>query len=149
MEAVIFTGIQASGKSTFYRERFFHTHVRVSLDLLKTRSREQAILRACLTTQQRFVVDNTNPTAADRARYLAPAKAAGFRLIGYFFVTEPKDAIRRNRGREGGAVIPVPGILGTLKRLEEPTYAEGFDELFRVRIVEEGRFEVTPLERED
>ena len=149
MEAVIFTGIQASGKSTFYRERFFDTHVRVSLDLLKTRSREQAILRACLATRQPFVVDNTNPTAADRARYLAPAKAAGFRAVGYFFDTAPGDAIRRNRAREGGAAIPVPGILGTFKRLEEPTWAEGFDALFRVRIVEEGRFEVTPVERED
>ena len=39
MEAVVFTGIQASGKSTFYRERFFHTHLRISLDLLKTRGR--------------------------------------------------------------------------------------------------------------
>src|SRR4051812_8782542 len=38
MEAVILIGIQGSGKSTFYRERFFDTHVRVSLDLLKTRA---------------------------------------------------------------------------------------------------------------
>jgi predicted kinase len=29
MEAVLFIGIQASGKTTFYRERFFDTHVRI------------------------------------------------------------------------------------------------------------------------
>jgi hypothetical protein len=33
MEAVILVGIQAAGKSTFYRERFFQTHLRISLGL--------------------------------------------------------------------------------------------------------------------
>ena len=28
-----------------------------------------------------------------------------------------------------GAVIPVPGVIGTLKRLERPVIEEGFDEL--------------------
>jgi transcriptional regulator with XRE-family HTH domain len=37
VEAIIFVGIQASGKSTFYRERFFDTHLRINLDMLKTR----------------------------------------------------------------------------------------------------------------
>lgn len=40
MEAVILCGIQASGKSAFYSERFFHTHVRINLDMLRTRRRE-------------------------------------------------------------------------------------------------------------
>lgn len=30
MEAVVFIGLQASGKSSFYKERFFSTHVRIS-----------------------------------------------------------------------------------------------------------------------
>jgi predicted kinase len=42
MEAVIFVGIQASGKSTFYCQRFFATHMRISLDMLRTRRRERA-----------------------------------------------------------------------------------------------------------
>jgi predicted kinase len=48
MEAILFTGIPASGKSTFYKERFFATHVRINLDMLKTRKREILILQACL-----------------------------------------------------------------------------------------------------
>lgn len=28
MEAIIFVGIQGAGKSTFYRDRFFNTHIR-------------------------------------------------------------------------------------------------------------------------
>ena len=61
MEAVVFVGLQGSGKSSFFKERFFSTHVRISLDLLKTRHREQRFLEACLSTEQRFVIDNTNP----------------------------------------------------------------------------------------
>ena len=47
MEAVIFVGIQGSGKTTLYRERFFDTHVRISLDMVRTREREQLLLAAC------------------------------------------------------------------------------------------------------
>jgi hypothetical protein len=32
MEAVIFIGIQGTGKSSFYLEQFFHTHVRINSD---------------------------------------------------------------------------------------------------------------------
>src|SRR3954467_2352671 len=106
MEAVIFTGIQGSGKSTFYRERFFDTHVRVSLDLLQTRNRERCLLQACLSAGQRFVIDNTNPRVADRAPYIAAAKQAAFRVAGYFFETTIRDALRRNAKRSGGAIIP-------------------------------------------
>ncbi|HZC19556.1 MAG TPA: hypothetical protein VE225_07575, partial [Rubrobacteraceae bacterium] len=69
MEAVVFVGIQASGKTSFYRERFFDTHLRINLDMLKTRRREQIFLRACIEAGQPFVVDNTNPSARERARY--------------------------------------------------------------------------------
>jgi hypothetical protein len=48
MEAIIFCGIQATGKTGFYKERFLQTHVRISLDLLKTRYREDLLLDACI-----------------------------------------------------------------------------------------------------
>jgi hypothetical protein len=40
--------------------------------------------------------------------------------------------------------VPVHGILGTAKRLEEPRMEEGFDRLFQVRVGEGGEFEVEP-----
>jgi predicted kinase len=134
MQAVILIGIQASGKSTFYAERFSRTHVRINLDMLKTRHREACFLRTCLETKQAFVVDNTNVTVADRARYIVPARTAGFRVTGYFLRTALQDSIRRNAARAGKAAIPEPGIHATHKRLEPPTHAEGFDELFDVTI---------------
>ena len=141
MEAVILIGIQASGKSTFHAERFNRTHVRINLDMLKTRHLEMRFLQTCLETQQSFVVDNTNVSAADRARYIAPARAAGFRVIGYFFHADVSDAIRRNDSRAGKACVPEAGIRGTHARLVPPTMAEGFDDLFDVTIVD-GRFVV-------
>src|SRR4029077_2067989 len=76
MEAIIFVGVQGSGKTTFYRERFFDTHLRISLDMLRTRHREQLLVAACLAAKQPFVIDNTNPLPADRARYIGLAREA-------------------------------------------------------------------------
>src|SRR5436309_3089721 len=66
VEAVILVGLQGAGKSSFYRERLFATHLRLSLDMLRTRHRERRLLQACVETGLRFVVDNTNPTRAER-----------------------------------------------------------------------------------
>jgi len=144
VEAVIFIGVQGAGKSTFFRERFFDSHVRISLDVLKTRAREQALLRACLGCGQRFVIDNTNVRAAERAAYIAAARSSGFRVIGYFFDVPLRDAMRRNLQRTGAGKIPPAGVGGTFKRLERPTPAEGFDELSIVQVDGNGGFVVSP-----
>lgn len=146
MEAVIFCGIQGSGKTTFYKERFFRTHLRLSLDLLHTRNKEAQFLQTCFATYQRFVVDNTNPTVAERQRYIKAAKAARFKPVGYFFDTGVSEAIDRNSQRRGKELIPIAGIKGTFKKLQLPTYSEGFEELYLVRI-EAHHFVVTLQER--
>ncbi len=142
MEAIIFVGIQASGKSSFYRERFFDTHLRINLDMLKTRNREQILLHACIEAKQPFVIDNTNPSAEGRARYIGPARSAGFRVLGHYFHAPVTEALDRNKERTGKDRIPEKGIFGTQKRLHVPSFEEGFDALYRVRIDEEGRFVV-------
>lgn len=140
MEAVIFIGIQGSGKSSFYRERFFDTHVRINMDMLKTKHRQHLLLSACIEARQPFVVDNTNVTAATRAYFIAPAKAAGFRVTGYYFRSDVKAALQRNIRRVGAARVPDKAVLGTYKRLELPTRVEGFDALFYARVDEAGGF---------
>lgn len=143
MEAVIFVGLQGAGKSTFYRQYFFNTHIRINLDMLKTRYRENLLLRACLEMKQPFVVDNTNPTVAERARYLPLAKAARFLLTGYFFVPDLGESLRRNETRPDKERIPPKGIAATFHKLQPPTLEEGFDRIYQVRSGESGNFIVT------
>lgn len=145
MEAILFTGLPGSGKSSFYQGRFFHTHVRISLDLLKTRYREQLFLQACLTTEQRFVVDNTNPSRGERSRYITAIRAARVRyaLVGYCFESTVDDCLARNATRSGGQRIPDVGIYSAAKRLEVLSWEEGFDQLYDVQL-QNGRFLVVP-----
>jgi predicted kinase len=145
MEAVVFCGVQGSGRTTLYRERFLDTHVRVSMDLLRSRAREEAFLRTCLETGQRFVVDNTNPTPADRRRYVEPARAAGFRVIGYLVEVDRSLALARNAERTGRARIPVAGVVGTERRFLRPAPEEGFDELWHATAARNGAWRVEPL----
>jgi len=141
MEAVVLVGIPASGKSTCFTSRFAGTHVRINLDMLRTRHREAELLATCLRIQQPFVVDNTNVTAAERSRYLRPAREAGFRTIGFYLASKLADCLPRNAAREGAARIPDAGVLGSAGRLELPSLAEGFDALHYVRM-ENGAFVV-------
>lgn len=142
MEAVVFVGLQASGKSSFYRERFFRTHVRINLDMLKTRHREKRLLEVCIETGQRFVIDNTNPSADERKPYIVAAKAAGYRIACYFFESKIEDCKRRNAIRAPDEQIPVSGLLGTRGRLQIPQRDEGFDEMWFVRLKEPAGFVV-------
>jgi predicted kinase len=148
METIIFCGIQATGKTTFYKEHFFKTHMRISLDQLNTRNKEQIFINTCLSIQQRFVIDNTNPTKEERAKYIEAVKAYKFKVIGYYFKSNVKDAIKRNSQRSGKEYIPEVGIRGTLNRLEIPSINEGFDVLYEVEIVNDG-FRVSELNNND
>lgn len=145
MEAIIFTGLQASGKSSFYKSKFFNSHVRVSLDLLKTRSRERKLVQYCLETEAKAVIDNTNPTRLDRARYISLFKGNGYKLIGYYFSSSIKDCLERNSKRD--ECIPKKGVLATYNKLEIPSLNEGFDELYFVKLAD-NQFKVMEWEDE-
>jgi predicted kinase len=142
MTAIILVGIPASGKSSFCRQRFFFSHVRISLDMLKTRHRERLLVEACLAACQAFVVDNTNASAKERARFIGPAQASGFRVVGYYLGATVEEALERNRQRHGKGRIPDKGVAGVAGRLEMPSLGEGFDELWYVRMDGEGGFVV-------
>ncbi len=46
----------------------------------------------------------------------------------------------------GKANIPEVGVRATYKKLEVPSLDEGFDEIFKVKIIGNGEFSVVPLE---
>ncbi|NHB59342.1 ATP-binding protein [Acinetobacter sp. 194] len=142
MQLIIFIGVQASGKSTFYQQYFYHTHLRLNLDMLKTRYRENMLFEAGLASKTKMVIDNTNPTKQDRERYMQRAKDAGFEVISYYFETDLKSTLERNSQRIGKANIPEVGVRATYKKLEVPSLNEGFDEIFQVKIVGNGEFSI-------
>lgn len=142
MEAVILIGLQGSGKSTFYQESFRNSHVRINLDMLRTRHREQLLLAACLQMKQPFVVDNTNPDPGDRQRYIPAARGAGFGVIGYYFSSCLQELLARNRLRPEDEQLTELALRGTYNRLVIPAFDEGFDRLYYVSPDGSGGFEI-------
>jgi predicted kinase len=145
VEAIVLCGVQGSGKTTLYRDRFIDTHLRVSMDVVRTRAREAAFVNLCLQTGQRFVVDNTNPTVAERRRYVEPARAAGFKVIGYLVEVDAAEALARNDERDAQRRVPVSGVIGTARRFVRPAPEEGFDELWHATARPGGGWRVEPL----
>ena len=148
-ECVIFVGLPASGKTTFYQRRFAATHQHISKDLwpkTSNKDRRQAeLLRLALSQGQSVVIDNTNPALADRAPVIALARQFGARVIGYYFTATTREAVGRNRGREGQARVPDVAIFTRAKRMAKPLLEEGFDELYAVSIDPSGDFSVQPM----
>ena len=145
-ELVIFVGLQASGKSTFFRDRFAATHTHVSKDLFrnnKNRNRRQAqLIEAALQEGKSVVVDNTNPTAEERRPLIELGRRYGAKIVGYYFDSEVRRCLERNRQRTGKARVPDVALYATAKKLVRPSYLEGFDELFYVRITGDSTFDV-------
>lgn len=137
MEVVILIGIQGSGKSTFARTRFAETHIRISRDVVRTTHRERVLQYACLSVEQSFIADNTHPDPRSRAALIAAARAAGFRVVAYYFPPDVSAALLRNAARSGRSRVPDVAIHATAARLVAPTRREGFDALFQVRASEQ------------
>jgi len=136
VELVIFVGLQASGKSTFFRERFAVTHEHISKDLFpnnRNRNRRQTrLIEAALESGRSVVVDNTNPAPSDRESLVEIGRKFGAGIVGYFFESAVRECLARNARREGALRVPDVAVYATAKKLVPPSRAEGFDELFCV-----------------
>lgn len=140
-QAIVFIGIQASGKSTFFWKNLSECgYGYINLDTLHTRHKESLTIEDYLKKNASFVVDNTNPELADRERYITKAKEYGYEVIGIFFQSVVQDCIVRNGKRENA--VPLHVIPSTQNKLQLPSYDEGFDKLYFVRIVDNG-FEIS------
>lgn len=147
METVILIGLQASGKTSFYKTQFSVTHEQISKDLLPKKNkqkRQERLLGDALSAGRSVVIDNTNVTRADRSVIIVQAKASGSEIVGYYFESRVEPSLARNAARIGVAKVSEVAILGTAKRLERPTMSEGFDRLFYVALLGDGKFRVEP-----
>jgi predicted kinase len=149
-ELIIFVGLQGAGKSSFFRQRFAATHAHISKDLMPRSARDKearqmAQIERALTTGAAVVVDNTNPRPADRAPLIEAARRHGARSIAYFFEPQVGDSLRRNEARNPR--VPKVAIFTTAKKLQPPTFEEGFDEIHDVRLADGGGFNVVQRAR--
>ena len=147
MDLVIFIGLQATGKSSFFDRYFASTHELVSKDCFRNNKkpsrRQTYLIETALKAGNSVVVDNTNPTIEDRASLIQLGRSYSAEIIGYYFESHLKSCLERNQQREGKARVPDIGIYATLHKLTKPNYAEGFDKLFYVSIVGDGNFQVS------
>lgn len=146
MQLLIFIGVQGAGKSTFCRQ-FYDTHIRLNRDMLKTKHRENLLFQACLDSKTPTIIDKTNPTRAERADYITRAKSQYFEIIAYYFDVDFDSALLRNNQRSGKAKVPEIGLKSTLKKLEKPSFSEGFDIIYYVRTIND-EFVVTQIQPE-
>jgi predicted kinase len=150
-ECVILIGLPGSGKTSFYRERFADTHHHVSKDLwpnaANREARQRREIQHALVEGRSVIIDNVNASAGDRAPLMTIARAHGAKVIGYFFVVTTRQAVARNAERTGRQRVPNVAIFTAAKRLNPPTFEEGFDELFRVELTPERGFAVQEIAR--
>jgi predicted kinase len=140
MEIIVFCGLQASGKTSYYVQNFLNTHARVSLDLLNTRNKEKKYLDFYLSMQQKIVVDNTNPTKAIRKKYLDAALAKKYKTICYYFKSTVDESIARNNQRQGKSKVSEVAIKSTKKQFEIPGPIERFQEIWEISLQPDGTF---------
>lgn len=144
-ECVILVGLPGAGKTTFYGQRLATTHEHISKDLFPhatdRQARQNARLREALGAGRSVAVDNTNVSAAERASVITIAREFGARVVGWYIEASTREAVARNERREGSGKVPKVAIFTCAKRLVPPRMEEGFDELHRVRVREDGTFE--------
>ncbi len=146
MELLIFIGLQASGKSTFFQKNFATTHKLVSKDLMpnnKNRAKRQAqLISQALQSGHSLVVDNTNPTIEERAILIGLGKQYHAQIIGYYFQSYVSRCLERNQQRQRPDKVPNLGIYATSRKLERPSINQGFDQLFYVKFADNNDFEI-------
>jgi predicted kinase len=130
-EVVVMVGLQGSGKTTWVAEHLAGTHIVVSKDhwpnARRRQRRQERLLEELLAAGRDIVVDNTNPTPAERASIIAAARRHGAAVRAVYLDVPLEVCQDRNAARSGRAAVPLVGMFATAKRLVPPTTAEGFD----------------------
>jgi hypothetical protein len=123
VDLVVLVGLQASGKSTFCRQRLVASHTVVSKDAFgnaRHRQRRQMLLvTEALAAGRSVVVDNTNPSPAEWQPLIEAGREHGASVVGYWFPPDPppqRPATQYAMSAAGyprlGSTPPWPGCAG-------------------------------------
>lgn len=138
MEMIILIGIPASGKTSLYKQLFFDRYMRISLDLYRTRNKEQQFLQLALACQQKVVIDNTNTTKEERAKYISLARLSKYEVKGYYLQSHLVECLSRNDNRPEISKIDKVGVIAKHNELVLPRLEEGFNKLFYIEVINNG-----------
>ncbi|GAM38961.1 hypothetical protein TCE0_034r10115 [Talaromyces pinophilus] len=147
LELVIFCGSPGAGKSTFYWKYLKPLgYERVNQDLLKTRQKCIKVAKDNLTAGHSVAVDNTNANTETRAYWIEIAKEFKIPIRCIYFTSPPNlcrhnDAVRASNpslNPESRTLLPGIAFADFARRFEEPTLAEGFEDITRVEFRFEG-----------
>ncbi|NBM16178.1 ATP-binding protein [Streptomyces sp. GC420] len=149
LDVAVLVGLQASGKSTFYREHLSRGYALVSKDLFprgarRKQQRQTRLMCEALSAGRSVAVDNTNPSPDEWRPLVALGRAHRATVTAYWFAPDLTGSLRRNGRREGRDRVPEVGILAAYKRLRKPSLSDGFDTVVQVRFDGRGGFRFGP-----
>ncbi len=138
---MILVGCPASGKSTI-RERYFTPfgYQAVNRDTLGTKEKCLKVAREALKAGKSVIVDNTNPTKADRKQFIDLAKTNGIKIRCFYLKIDTKLSYHLNMYRQvqsNGVRRRVPEVAYRVyeKHFEYPEKSEGFSSIEELEFI--------------
>ena len=137
-ELIVFCGAPGSGKSSLWN-LYFSDYTRVNNDTLKTKEKCMKVCEESLKKGESVVIDNTNPTADVRARYLEIAKELKVTARCIYFDIDKQTCFHNNFMRKANThrnhlskAVPGIPIHSFFKNHTEPEVSEGFKEVVKI-----------------
>lgn len=134
---IIFCGLAASGKSSFYRYHLEeHGNVYINLDTLKSATKCMSMAKKCFATKENCVIDNTNVDKASRAKWIDLCKKSNVIPIVLYFKLPLKHIFHNNKYRKLTNRTTVSDVvIYTQNKKFEPPSLEECPSLYEVNFV--------------
>jgi bifunctional polynucleotide phosphatase/kinase len=139
-EMILMVGFPGSGKSSFYRNILApHGYVHVNRDTLKTIDKCAAAAEAALKAGKSVCVDNTNPSADDRKKFIDIARKCGVPARAFIMSAGFELSMHLNRLRATLGIAPVVSSVAYRmmqgKLRERATLEEGLTEVVDAPVI--------------